>query len=63
MNRHLRIFLGIFCFVGMAVCVVLAFVNGLKSPPAKAGVLLYGAVGVVLLAMGVMVSRDRNRLR
>jgi hypothetical protein len=63
MNRHLRIFLGIFCFIGVAVCAVLAIVNGSTTPVSEAGVILYVAIGVVLLAAGLLVSRDRTRVR
>lgn len=60
MNRHVRIFWGIFCWISVAVCLALAVLNGLATPAAMDGVLVFGLIGVVMAVAGVLIVRDRR---
>ncbi len=61
MNRHSRIFWGIFCWISVVVCVVLSVLNGIATPASRSGALFFAAVGVVMFGAGVYVFRDRHR--
>lgn len=62
MNRHLRIFIGIFCWISVVVCVCLAILNGLATPVSADGMFTFGAIAVVMVVLGLLVSRDRTRV-
>lgn len=62
MNRHTRIFWGIFCWICVAVCACLAVLNGIAVPASGSGVLFFAGIGVVMLAAGTYFVRDRHRI-
>ena len=62
MNRHVRIFWGIFCWICVAVSVCLAVLNGIAKPASGSGVLFFGAIAVVMVAAGTFFVRDRHRV-
>lgn len=62
MNRHARIFWGIFCWIAVAVCAVLAIVNGAATPSNSAAAMLFAGVGVVAVIGGVLLVRDRQHV-
>ena len=62
MNRHARIFWGIFCWISVAVCACLAILNSVATPASEGGALVFAAVGVVMVAGGLFFVRDRHRV-
>lgn len=57
MNRHLRIFLGIFCWMTCVSFVALAVVNGVASPTQSVGVALFAALAAVTAVAGYLLTR------
>lgn len=62
MNRHVRIFWGIFCWICVAVCATLALLNGIATPASGSGVLFFSGVGFVMVLAGTFLVRDRSRV-
>lgn len=60
MNRHLRIFLGIFCWMACASCVGLAVVNGTATPARSVGVALFAVLAVVMAVVAFLLTRERR---
>lgn len=62
MNRHTRIFWGIFCWISVAVCVCLAVANSVATPASETGALIFAAIGAVMIIGGLFFVRDRHRI-
>ncbi len=62
MNRHLKIFWGIFCWIAVAICAFFAIVNSLATPADRTGAMIFAAVGVLALAGGILIVRDGRRV-
>lgn len=62
MNRHARIFWGVFCWISVAVCACLAVLNSIATPASFAGALTFAAIGVLMIGGGLFFVRDRNRV-
>jgi len=59
-SRHLRIFLGIFCWLTCACCVALAVINGAASPTRSVGVALFGVLAVAMAVVAYLLTRERR---
>ncbi|MDQ2737526.1 MAG: hypothetical protein M3Y35_02630 [Actinomycetota bacterium] len=62
MNRHVRIFWGIFFWIAVAICAFFAIVNSTATPSDGTAAMVFAAVGVVCLIGGVLLVRDRQRV-
>ena len=62
MNRHLRIFWGIFFWIAVAICAFFAIVNSTATPADRTGAMIFAAVGIVCVVGGVLMVRDRRRI-
>jgi hypothetical protein len=57
MSPFWKIFIAIFCYVSAIVGLGLAVVNASEKPPATTLAIVYGAAGIMFLAVGVVLSR------
>ncbi len=62
MNRHLRIFWGIFFWIAVAICAFFAIINSIATPSDRTGAMIFAAVGVLSLAGGILMVRDRRQV-
>jgi hypothetical protein len=61
MNRSLKIFVSIFCYISAVVGLGLAVVNASLQPAATTAAAIFGALGVVFLSVGFMLTRVPRR--
>ncbi|MGI5154032.1 hypothetical protein [Microbispora sp. NBC_01389] len=57
MSPFWKIFIAIFCYIAGIVGLGLAVLNASEKPPATTLAVVYGVVGVVFLAGGIVLSR------
>ncbi|MFC4056752.1 hypothetical protein ACFOWE_00450 [Planomonospora corallina] len=57
MNTNLKIFITIFCYISGVMGVVTAVLNASSTPADTTTAVIAGAVGVVFLVVGVILSR------
>jgi hypothetical protein len=57
MSPFWKIFIAIFCYISGIVGIGLAVVNASEKPPATTLAVVYGAVGIMFLAVGIGLSR------
>ena len=57
MNRSLKTFLSIFCYISAVVGIVLAAVNASEKPAETSLAVGFGVAGVVFLGAGFLLTR------
>ncbi|GGS71918.1 MULTISPECIES: hypothetical protein [Nonomuraea] len=57
MSPFWKIFIAIFSYISAIVGLGLAVVNASEKPPATSLAIVYGAAGLLFLAVGVLLSR------
>jgi len=62
MNRHVRIFWGIFFCIAVAICTFFAIVDSTATPANSTAAIVFTAIGVVALVGAVLLIRDRQRV-
>ena len=58
MNRHMRIFLGVFCWMTCVSFVALAVINGAATPPQSAGVAIFAGLAIATAIAGYLLIRQ-----
>jgi hypothetical protein len=61
MNRSLKIFVSIFCYISAVVGLGLAAVNASLKPAATTPAAVFGVLGVLFLLAGFMLTRVPRR--
>lgn len=61
MNRSLKIFVSIFCYISAVVGLGLAVINASLKPAAVTPAVVFGSLGAVFLLAGMMLTRMPRR--